>query len=138
VGSYEYFDHAADVGIRVRGSSLPDLFLTGARALMAWIGSAPARDESFKESVSVEAESLEDLYVRWLQEVLYLFQQRHAYLTGAENLEVNDGLLRATITATEWDDASAVGFQEIKAVTYHQLELSREGAEWRASVILDI
>ena len=138
MGSYEYFDHAADVGIRVRGSSLPDLFLTGAQALMSWIGPAPACDESMKESISLRADGLDELFVRWLQEVLYLFHQRRAYLTGAESIEVGDGRLCATITASAWSDACASEFQEIKAVTYHHLELCREGAGWRASVILDL
>jgi SHS2 domain-containing protein len=138
VGTYEYFDHAADVGIRVRGTSLADLFVTGAQALMAWIGPAPAADDSLRESVSVHADGLEELYVRWLQEVLYLFHQRHAYLTGAETVDVEDGRLHAMITASVWSDASASGFQEIKAVTYHQLEVCQDGPGWRASVILDI
>jgi SHS2 domain-containing protein len=138
VGSFEYFDHAADVGIRVRGSSLPDLFLTGAQALMEWIGPLPAAGTPMRESVSVEADGLEELFVRWLQEVLYLFHQRHAYLTGAESIDVEDDRLIAVITASAWDDVSAAGFQEIKAVTYHQLEVCQEGTGWRASVILDI
>ena len=138
MGTFEYFDHAADVGIRVQGSSLPDLFLTGGQALMAWIGPAPPGDESLKERVSLQAEGLEELYVRWLQELLYLFHQRHAYFTGAEQFEAKECRLRAVITASAWNDVSVADFQEIKAVTYHQLELMREGSGWRASVILDI
>jgi SHS2 domain-containing protein len=78
VGTFEYFDHAADVGIRTRGSSLADLFLTGAQALMAWIGPVPAGDAALRETVTVDAEGLEELYVRWLQEMLYLFHQRRS------------------------------------------------------------
>jgi SHS2 domain-containing protein len=122
----------------VRGSSLPDLFLTGAQALMAWIGPAPACDATLTESVSVQADGVAELYVRWLQEVLYLFHQRHAYLTGAQTIKVEKDLLCAIITAIPWNDTSASGFQEIKAVTYHKLELCREGSGWRASVILDL
>jgi SHS2 domain-containing protein len=138
VGTFEYFDHDADVGIRIHGASLPDLFLAGAQAVMGWIGSAPSPAQAVQETVSLEAERLDDLLVRWLQEVLYLFHQRHAYLTGAESIEFRDGGVIAVVNASVWGDAHAAAYQEIKAVTYHQLEVCREGSGWSARVILDI
>jgi len=138
VGTFEFFDHDADVGIQIRGDSLPDLFLTGARAVMSWIGSPPSAARSVHEPVSLEAEGLDDLLVRWLQEVLYLFQQRHAYLTGAESMEFLDGRMKGVVIASVWNDTDAVAYQEIKAVTYHQLEVTREGSGWSARVILDL
>ncbi len=138
MGSFEYFDHAADVGIRIRGESLPDLFVAGAQALMEWIGPAPASPESVRENAQVEAETLDELLVRWLQEVLFIFQQRHAYITGAETLDIRGCRLKAVLTARVWDAAQGEKYQEIKAVTYHKLELSRDGPGWRASVILDL
>ena len=138
MGTFEYFDHDADVGVRIHGSSLPDLFLTGAQALMEWIGPAPGRSEPVQERIIVDAETLDELLVRWLQEVLYVFHRRHAYLTGAESIDFQGGRLDAVINARLWDDAHAPAYQEVKAVTYHQLELCRDGLGWRASIILDI
>jgi SHS2 domain-containing protein len=51
---------------------------------------------------------------------------------------VNESRIRAILTANAWNDASASDFQEIKAVTYHQLEVCRDGSGWRSSVILDL
>ncbi len=138
VGTFEYFDHAADLGLRIHGASLPDLFLTGALALMEWIGPAPDHSTPIKEKVVLEADGLDELLVRWLQEVLYVFQQRRAYLTGAESIDIQGGRLSAVIFARLWGDAQAPTYQEIKAVTYHQLELCRDKSGWRASVILDL
>ena len=138
MGSYEYFDHAADVGIRIRGDSLPDLFLTGAQALMEWIGPAPDSSESILQSERVEAETLDELLVRWLQEVLFIFHQRHAYVTGARSMDIRDNSVNAVLISRIWGEAQVGKYQEIKAVTYHRLELRRDGAGWRASVILDL
>jgi len=138
VGTFEFIDHEADVGIRIRGESLPDLFLTGARAVMSWIGSPPCPVRVVHETVSLEAEGIDDLLVRWLQEVLYLFHQRHAYLTGAESMEFPTGRMICVVTASVWSDSDAASFQEIKAVTYHQLEVVREESGWSARVILDL
>ncbi len=138
MGSYEYFDHAADVGIRILGDSLPDLFLAGAQALMEWIGPPPVTSDSLTESVRIDAEALDELLVRWLQEVLFIFQQRHAYVTGAEKIDIRDCRLSAVLTAMAWGEAEAENYQEIKAVTYHRLELGRDGTDWRANIILDL
>ncbi len=138
MGSFEFVDHAADVGICIRGKSLPDLFLAGAQALMEWIGPAPADSGLLREEARVEAESLEELLVRWLQEVLFIFQNRHAYLVGVESMRIRGCRLQAILTARAWGDAQREQYQEIKAVTYHQLELRREGRGWRANVILDL
>ncbi len=135
---YEYFDHAADVGMHIRGSSLPELFLAGAQALMEWIGPPPEGQATLKDRVLVDAEKLDDLLVRWLQEVLFLFHQRHAYFTGAESIDIRGFRLAAVVKARIWDEAQAPLDQEVKAVTYHRLELSSDGAGWRASVILDV
>ncbi len=135
---YEYFDHAADVGIRIRADSLPDLFLAAAQALMEWIGPTPQGTELLRERVCVEAGALDELLVRWLQELLYVFQQRHAYTTGADLIDLQGCRLTAVLTARAWGEAQAEGYQEVKAVTYHRLELCRDGSGWRAQVILDL
>ncbi len=136
--NYEYFDHAADVGIRIRADALPDLFQAAAQALMEWIGPAPEGSEPRREQVFVEAGALDELLVRWLQELLFIFQQRHAYITGAESIVIRDCRLEATVTARTWQEDQAAAYQEVKAVTYHRLELGRDGPGWRAQVILDL
>ena len=139
MGSYEFFDHAADVGIRIRAGSPEDLFLTAGQALMAWIGPKPS-GPPIEHSVSVAAEDLEDLLVRWLQEVLCDFQLRHAYFTGAREIAVDVVLskLDALALGSVWDEEHCREFQEVKAITYHKLKVERQGSVWAANVILDV
>jgi len=105
---------------------------------MEWIGPAPGASACLIESACVEAEALDELLVRWLQEVLFIFQQRHAYVTGAESIDIQGCRLNAVLTARFWDDTQGAKYQEIKAVTYHRLDLRRDGDGWRASIILDL
>ena len=44
--SYEYLDHAADLGIRVRAPTLEQLFQSAGDALMNWIGPADIEREA--------------------------------------------------------------------------------------------
>jgi SHS2 domain-containing protein len=136
VGTFEYFDHAADVGIEVEASSLPDLFVTAARGLMEWMGPAPDSPPTRTESVAVQAENLDELRVRWLQELLYLFHRCRCYWLCVSVVEVTDRTVSATISGSPWKEAS--GYQEVKAVTYHQVQVLKRSDIWHARVILDI
>lgn len=137
-GVYEYFDHAADVGIRCQAPSVEELFQAAGRALMEWIGPAPGGEDTASQPLNIEGEDREDLLVRWLQELLYLFQERHLYFVAAESVHISDRMLRGEILFKRWDEASSGEFQEVKAVTYHQLRVYAQGGSWHASVILDI
>ncbi len=138
MGKFEYFDHAADVGLAAQADSLPELFVTAAVGLMQWIGPAPGTPVTVLEDVTLEGTTLDDLLVRWLQELLYLFQQRRAYWVEVPKIEISGRLLEATVLGSEWDEAAAFAFQEVKAVTYHQAQVVESGGGWRARVILDI
>ncbi len=136
--TYSFFDHAADVGIRVRACSLEALFTAAGRALMEWIGPVPAGAPCACAPVFIEAADREELLVRWLQELLCLFHLRHAYFVDASPMEIGPALLRAVPLAVTWEEASGCEYQEVKAVTYHKLQVGEVDGEWRATVILDI
>jgi SHS2 domain-containing protein len=137
-GAYEYFDHAADVGIRCRAPSVEGLFQAAGRALMEWMGPAPGGEETATLEAKVEGQDREDLLVRWLQELVYLFQTKHLYFVAVESVFISDRTLQGEFLFKRWDESSHGEFQEVKAVTYHQLRVFAEGGSWHASVILDI
>ena len=138
MGTYRFFDHAADVGISVWAESLPDLFVTAFQGLMAWIGSPPDAAEHVEEEISLSAEDLDELLVRWLQEVLYLFHLRHAYWIQASGVQVTGKSATGRIRGIRFNLAQSKDYQEVKAVTYHQLQVREENGRWRANLILDI
>jgi SHS2 domain-containing protein len=138
MGTFAFFDHAADVGIELEADSLQDLFATAASALMKWMGPAPECTASICERVHLEADDLEDLLVRWLQELLFLFYKRRCYWHEMAALEVSGCTMDAAIVGSVWDEATPCRFQEVKAVTYHQIEVRELEGSWKARVILDI
>jgi protein archease len=139
VKSFEFFDHAADVGITARGDSLPELFEAAALALAAWMGPAPEGSSRRAIDIELSGEDCGDLLVRWLQEILYLFSVRRLYFAACERFESERWSLRARVMATPWSEAESRQFQEVKAVTYHRLRVAQdEDGRWVADIILDI
>ncbi len=90
--------------------------------------------------MAVEAENREELLVRWLQEVLCRFYLQHAFLTDVTDvcLDSRHPRLEAVLISTIWEEEMQNRYQEVKAVTYHQLKIEQHGAKWLARVILDI
>ncbi len=136
--SHEFFDHAADVGITLRAESLEGLFVEAGHALMEWIGPEPDTAKVMNLRLQVKAETCEELLVRWLQELLFLFHNKHAYFADADSLSVTCLALSGEFEFRIWEDSSHRDYQEVKAVTYHQLYIRHEGDCWKARVILDI
>jgi len=79
MGTFEAFDHTADVGLEVRGESLEDLLATAAQAVFSVIIEAGPSAVETETEVLAEAETgaraeWEDVFVAWLQELLYRFE----------------------------------------------------------------
>jgi len=140
LGTIETFDHTADVGLRIRGGDLDDLFRTAAEGVFDYI--VANRDEvhaSESESVSLRAESAADLLLAWLGELIYRGETKHRLYTRFDVRVAPDGLsLVADVAGEPIDRARHVLDHEVKAVTHHAMTLGREGDGWVAEVILDI
>jgi SHS2 domain-containing protein len=140
VGTIEVFEHTADIGFKVRGADLDDLFRTAAEGLFDAI--VVNRDEvrcEEPESITLEAESAADLLVDWLNELIYRSETEHRLFRRFEVRVGDEGRsLDATIAGEPIDPDRHVLDHEVKAVTRHGLRLEREGAGWSAELILDI
>ncbi len=140
MGTIETFDHTADVGLRIRGDDLDDLFRTAAEGVIDYIvvNRDAVRVEAM-ESFSLDADSALDLLVAWLNELIFRSETQHRLYSHFHVRVAADGLsLRAEIGGESIDHDRHVLDHEVKAVTHHGLSLVREGRGWLAELILDI
>ncbi len=136
---YEFFEHTADMGLRVRADTLPLLFEHAARGLLDLIvEDLEALRPTDEAEVRLTAPDDADLLVDWLNDRLYHFDAReeiHAWptlaLVGGGRLEGRSGFIRI--------DRDRHRFHgEVKSTTYHGLVLERRGDFWIAEVIFDL
>ncbi|QDV38233.1 archease [Tautonia plasticadhaerens] len=140
MGTVEHFEHTADVGFRVRAADLADLFRSAAEGLFDYIvvNRGEVR-EADSEPVALHAGSTEDLLVDWLNELIFRSETTHRLYTRFDLRLADDGLgLEATIAGEPIDRDRHVLDHEVKAVTYHEASLRRDGEGWVAELILDI
>jgi SHS2 domain-containing protein len=136
--SYEIIDHTADLGIIVKGGNIKELFVNAANAMTDLMVKADIREKGAKRRLIVEGEDLPDLMVRWLSEVLFLFNGEHILVSAMEIGSINPTRLQSKLNAVSLNKSRHEILREIKAVTYHQIAVEETAEGWEARVIFDI
>ncbi|MBW2060655.1 MAG: archease [Deltaproteobacteria bacterium] len=135
---YRVMDHTADLGVYFYGATPEEVLINAGAVLFELMLSGKPRSGDIQKTVILEGLDLEDLLVRWLSELLYFFSVRKEVMTGAEIKSLSSTRLEARIKLAPFDPATQALKMEIKAPTYHQLELKPREAGWRARVIFDL
>ena len=138
MGAFEVTDHTADVGIVVRAATLPNLFETAAEGMFSFlIDPLTVETRAWRER-RVDADDREGLLVAWLNDLLVLLSAEEFVPKAFVVDEVNERRMRATVHGEPVDPARHHFRLDVKAATYHQLVVRREGDGWWASIIFDV
>ena len=137
---YEFFEHTADVGALVRGTTLPRLFQNASFALFDLIGDRRTVRPRRRLRVTVQGSSLEDVLVRWLAELLYLNQTGGWAFSSCrvERVDAKRFRARGLVTGEPIDRSRHLPQREVKAITYHQIEVVRGRSAWRVRLVFDV
>lgn len=136
----EELSHTAEIGLRVRASSIEALYGCAATAMFAMLDAGPdLSGRALTQTLTVSAPDLESLLVDWLNQLLFLHETTGACWLEAQVAEVaeRDGAISLHATVRGWRTGQSPRMQ-IKAVTYHQLRVGAEDGGWRAEVFFDI
>ena len=135
---YEPIDHTGDLGMRVFGANLNELFAHAAWGLFDLMTDAERIEPRVSRDLTVEGIDLEDLLVRWLGELLYAYDTDRFLSAKVTFQDLEPTLLHATLSGEAFDADRHPIDTEIKAVTYHQIAVERVDTGWQAQVIFDI
>src|SRR6266404_1934594 len=94
---FEFFEHTADIGARIYGGTLEELFRNAAAALFEAFGALQKSGTASQRSVELKAGSLEDLLHDWLSELLYEVEASHVLYDDFEFLHLNSQGLKVTL-----------------------------------------
>ena len=135
---FETLDISGDAGIRAYGNDLEELFANAGLGMYSLITDVQDIAETASLSVTARSETLEGLFVAWLNELVfqfdtYSFVGKRISITGLTNTGV-----AATLFGEEFDRDRHERRLLIKAATYHQLVLEKKGDHWQAEVIFDV
>ena len=135
---YKVFDHTADLGLEIYGKDEKELFSNAAFAIFDLTVDLHNVNASEVRSVSVRGSDREDLFVNYLREILYIFNGEGILLKEFSISEISSRHLVGEVRGEAFNPERHIIKAEIKAVTYHQVEVKKNKGGWKARVIFDV
>ena len=136
--SYKIIDHTADFGIHVFGSDAKALFSNAAVAMFDLITDINSLQGLEYIDLKISGEDRADLMVNWLRETLFLWNGREMLVKTVSVASLTQQNLSAKVAFDTYDPGRHVIKTEIKAVTYHQIQVNRTPTGWEAKIIFDV
>ena len=134
---FEVIEHTADVGIIAYGRSLEELFANAALGMMSFLIDLASVRLIRRRTVTADADDREGLLIAWLNELLVLLNA-DGFVPGRFTVrDLTDTRLRAEVAGEPVDPARHRFHLDVKAATYHSLEIKYDGL-WQARVIFDV
>ena len=139
---YEFLDDGvtSDVTFHAWGASLEELFSAAADAtLNVMVRSVEPVRPLETRSVSVEADALDLLLMRFLDELVYRKDVEELLLRATEvRVDTERNRVQAVLTGERIDPKRHELVADVKAVTLHDLRVERSATGWDAHVTLDV
>jgi len=135
---YKLIDHTADVCIKAFGKNLSECFENAARGMFDIITDKSEIESTGQYDITLEADDLSQILVDWLSELLYL-HSAHNLVFGffKVNLDEKNNKMTGRVFGEKFDLSKHKIGAEIKAVTYHMLEV-KDKQPRHVQVLFDI
>ena len=134
-------EHTADLAYEIKGDSLEELFkasfLCWKNALLNKEPTGVKRNEEFNFSEV----GLESLMVEFLNHFNFLFFVRGELVREIKIIKIKKNqkyVLTVNAEITGLEEPEVFVNQEIKAVTYHQLSIKKEGGVFSTRIVFDV
>jgi SHS2 domain-containing protein len=138
---FEFMEWAtADVVFKAYGRDLNELFANAALAFFEVMIDTNGVKQKIKKEISVQGEDLPSLMVAWLTELLYWVDAESLFFSRFD-VKIDEKTLKltATVWGEELDPERHSTREDIKAVTYHKMEIAQQpDGSWYAQIIVDI
>lgn len=135
---FEVLDISGDVGLKVYGHNLEEVFINGGVGLYNLITNISNINPRNTIDIKVYSESLDELFVGWLNELIFQFDT-YGFIGSEIKVEtLNENRIEAWIRGEEFNpDIHEKGLL-IKAATYHDLIFEKKDGIWVVEVIFDL
>lgn len=135
-GGYQEVSHTADLELRVWGESLADLFTQAASGMYDLLDLVELNQipEGDRGELSLEAMDPEGLLILFLEELLFIVTEEYRVCDIRELIIIQPGSLQAHFVSREIESYR----RDIKAVTYHDLDIQEMGDRFEVSIVFDI
>lgn len=140
VERFRFLEHTADAKFQAYGRTVEEAFANAALAVSSLMWDPAGVERRAGHPVEVRGRDLEQLLVRFLGEIIYVFEIRSFLTAGVDDLTIDrEGggfRLRAVFRGDDRPGGHKL-FGEVKAVTYNEMRIDL-GPPVTVQVVVDI
>lgn len=134
---YQILSHTADTGIEATGNTFPDLVRDLAAGMFGLMAAPEAMPEGPEIEADVSGTTPEELVVDLLSELLYQSEVEELILGDFEVEMLGEQRLKVKAHGIPLSKVELTG-PPIKAVTYHDVTISKTDEGWYGRVYFDV
>ncbi len=136
---YRELPHMSDALMEAYGRTMGEAFANAARAMMSVMMDVRRVRGILEDRCEVEAADLQGLLYNWLECVLNKLQiDGNAFTRFSVDLDESKLRLSARMKGERYDPSRHGMGREVKAVTYHMMEVGRRGDLYYVRFLLDL
>lgn len=136
---HNFIDHTADIAFDVSADSLEELFVESAKAWRICVVGDISGKSLSEKNINLNAGSLEELLVNFLNEINYFLLSKKWLCVIFNKISINQELKTISAVASGFELESSIQIkEEIKSVTYHQMEIKKINDKYLTRVVFDI
>ena len=134
---YKIIEHTADIGIKITGRFLTELFWKAIHATTDLLSGGIEIEPRIERGFSTKEENIETALVSILEEIIYFFE-KESFLSSICSARIKEDAYEIKLKGDIVSAEDVKNGTEIKAVTYHQLEIKEVRDGFQATVIFDV
>jgi SHS2 domain-containing protein len=132
---FEEIEHTADKALRIFAINLKELLISAAQGMtQLMVGDVSKISTEIEKSIELQAVDAETLLVEWLSELAYWAEIEMLVFKKFKITEVTATRLQATVLGGKVMELE----KQIKAVTYHNLEIMKTPNGLEVTIVFDV
>lgn len=137
-GSYDYFEHQADMGILGCGATLAEAFAQGARAMFDLMVELDQVQPLQRVAIECQGNDQAELFVEWLNRLLAEADIRRMTFSQFQVNRLTESHLQGLAWGEPLDVDRHGPKTEVKAATYAMLFVGKEREQYVARCVVDL
>jgi len=130
--------HTADIAVDVFGRDLAELLVHAAQALYAVTFAHLSVTADQQRVLTVNSVDGDALVIDWLNELIYQLEVEHLVFTEFDILQLTGGHAAINCRGGRPDLSPGYRAREVKAATYHMMQLRRTPTGCTSRIVFDV
>jgi SHS2 domain-containing protein len=139
---YRLIDHTADIALQLIASSYQELFEVSIEGYNDIVFDKLVRKSALEYTIRLTADNYNNLLVEFLNEVNYYAFVKKIMFKEVISIDIFKKLklvnINAKLLGYIYDPLKSTLREEIKAITYHNMEIIKKGNVYKTEIIFDI